>query len=109
MNFPSQTGLVRVVRMKFRPETSKTFQAFFYETQTVVASMPGCLFVDLFQDFQDQDAFYTLSLWESEEHLNQYRASDKFGEIWKYTKSLFGAPPAAYSLKPIQRNEDTHC
>jgi heme-degrading monooxygenase HmoA len=39
----------------------------------------------------------TLSIWASSGHLNAYRKSALFGEVWPQTKSGFAHPPRAES------------
>jgi len=39
----------------------------------------------------------TVSRWDSEKSLNDYRMSELFGEVWPETKRLFAAAPEVVS------------
>ncbi|MBT8400416.1 MAG: hypothetical protein KJO98_08070, partial [Rhodothermia bacterium] len=41
--------------------------------------------------------FTTYSVWDSQDHLDDYRATTLFETTWKETKSMFAEPPVATS------------
>jgi heme-degrading monooxygenase HmoA len=45
--------------------------------------------------------YFTISQWESEEALNNYRHSEFFKQTWVKTKALFQERAEAYSLSSI--------
>jgi heme-degrading monooxygenase HmoA len=51
----------------------------------------------LLRDADKPHIFCTYSIWESEAHLENYRNSALFKEVWKFTKSLFLEKPVAFS------------
>jgi quinol monooxygenase YgiN len=93
-----EAPLLRIVRMKFRPEALPAFEALFAETAVHIRNMPGCLGLRLCTDAQDPDVRYTYSLWASADALEAYRLSALFAAVWPRTKALFAAAPAAFSL-----------
>lgn len=92
--------LIRVVRMTFQPERIPEFLALFQQSENQIRRMPGCRFLELWQDMNDPAVYCTHSHWESEEQLNAYRQSALFGRVWPATKALFAAPPLAFSVQP---------
>ncbi|WP_426490878.1 putative quinol monooxygenase [Hymenobacter sp. 102] len=92
--------LIRIVRMTFQPEQVAAFLKIFQESEERIRLMPGCQFLELWQDLHDPAVYCTHSHWESEEHLNAYRRSALFGQVWPATKVLFAAPPLAFSVHP---------
>jgi heme-degrading monooxygenase HmoA len=94
----SELPLLRVVRMSFKPDLLPEFLAMFQETQPKIATMPGCLGVELKQDIAQAHVLYTLSHWRSESDLNAYRQSTLFLETWAKTKAMFQDKPQAFSL-----------
>jgi heme-degrading monooxygenase HmoA len=48
-----------------------------------------------------QNVFFTYSIWDSEDHLYQYRKSVTFKEIWSKTKPLFCNKAKAWSVEEI--------
>jgi len=96
----SQPGipLLRIVRMSFIPELVPEFLEMFYETQPKIASMEGCLSVEIMQDISQSNVYYTLSRWRSEADLNAYRSSGLFKITWTKTKAMFQDKPLVYSL-----------
>ncbi len=91
--------MIRIVKMVFDPEQIDTFQQLFAERKTRIAGFPGCQGVELLQDIDQPNVFFTYSHWESPAHLEQYRQSDLFKDTWRHTKALFAGKPAAWSVE----------
>src|SRR5215204_578083 len=89
--------LIRVVRMVFQEEKVTEFLAVFNDSKDKIRGFEGCKHMELLQDHNHPHIFMTYSHWESEEHLNNYRKSELFGQVWPATKKLFAAPPVAFS------------
>lgn len=96
--------LTRIVRLTFDKENISAFLDIFYEKKEYISNTEGCRSVALKQDVKYPGVLFTVSIWESEEHLNAYRQSELFKETWKKTKLLFSAPPMAYSLVNVKEN-----
>ena len=93
--------LVRIVRMTFKPEEVDAFLDLFHSTKDKIRNFEGCQHLELMQDYNQPNIFITYSYWESEAHLNQYRFSPLFGEVWKATKAKFADKPLAFSSKKV--------
>ncbi|MCH8515795.1 MAG: antibiotic biosynthesis monooxygenase [Cyclobacteriaceae bacterium] len=91
----------RVVKMKFRAEELESFLAVFDKKKAKILQFEGCSQVDLLQDIHDKNTCFTISIWNSEEDLNNYRNSDFFQSTWKNVKTKFDEKPKAWSLKII--------
>ena len=89
--------IIRIVRMTFRPEKTEDFLEIFRNSKVRIRAFEGCRHVELLQDLQQPHIYSTYSLWESEEHLNAYRRSALFGQVWPATKALFADKPQAWS------------
>lgn len=94
--------LVRIVRMTFHPESVADFLENFHENKKFIRNFSGCHYLELWQDENERNIFLTHSHWESEEHLNQYRDSELFKSVWKFTKARFSEKPQAFSSKKIE-------
>jgi quinol monooxygenase YgiN len=93
--------LIRIVRMSFRPEAVPTFLELFRNSQDQIRQMPGCCFLELWQDADQPSIYCTHSHWESVEALNNYRHSELFGQVWPATKALFAVPAQAFSIQQV--------
>jgi len=89
--------LVRIVRMTFQEDKTGAFLKIFRHSKDKIRAFAGCRHVELLQDINHPNVYSTYSLWDSEEHLNNYRDSELFGQVWKATKALFAAKPQAWS------------
>lgn len=89
----------RLVTLKFEPHSVDEFITTFHLFQNQIKGMPGCLHLDLLRDTEDMNTFSTYSIWESEQHLNNYRSSELFGKVWPLTKSLFSSKPETKTYK----------
>ncbi len=90
--------LVRIVKMSFDPEKTKVFLDNFNDNKEAIRNFEGCSFLELYQDKNQGNIFFTYSHWESEKHLNSYRDSKLFKSVWTSTKVLFNAKPEAWSV-----------
>ncbi|MGV6844854.1 MAG: putative quinol monooxygenase, partial [Lutibacter sp.] len=66
-------------------------------------NVDGCRLLELNRDINNPSIFFTYSYWESENHLNQYRKSELFKEVWSHTKIYFNDKPEAWSVKKLEQ------
>ncbi len=89
----------RIVRMVFRPDQTETFlNEVFEHSKDKIRAFDGCHHMELLQDAAQPNVLFTLSIWESEAHLNAYRNSELFQTTWAKTKALFDDKPQAWSV-----------
>lgn len=91
--------ITRFVKMTFQPEYTGEFEEVFSATRPGILQFPGCRKVELFTDTQNPCTYFTISHWDSEEHLDHYRSSDFFRATWSKVKPMFSARPEAWSLQ----------
>jgi len=91
--------LTRIVQMTFEPENIPSFEQIFRESSEQIRAFPGCLRLELLQDLSNPVVFFTYSIWESEAHLEAYRNSEFFRQVWAKTRQLFARKARAWSLK----------
>ncbi|TXD53023.1 MULTISPECIES: putative quinol monooxygenase [unclassified Polaribacter] len=89
---------VRIVKMSFHSKYIKEFQAMFEEKKQLIRNSDGCQLLELYQDKNNPELFFTYSYWENESDLENYRNSDFFKETWKQTKTYFNEKPEAWSV-----------
>ncbi len=94
--------IFRIVKMTFKPEYSDTFEEFARSIKSQIASVPGCLHLEMLRDFSDTNTFFTYSNWESETDLNNYRKSELFGQVWPRTKLWFAQKPEAWTVLSLE-------
>lgn len=93
--------ITRVVKMTFREDEIQRFKQIFAESAALIQSFEGCGEVRLMQDNRNENVYFTLSKWQSEEHLNSYRSSVLFETTWAKVKPLFSEKAKAWSLLDI--------
>jgi hypothetical protein len=84
--------------MTFREEAVEEFTKLFEERKSRIKGFDGCTHLELWQDSNCPNIFFTYSHWLSEDHLNHYRFSDFFKDTWGKTKALFKEKPRAWSV-----------
>lgn len=84
--------------MTFAPDRVGEFLKLFADSEALIRQMPGCYFLELWQDADQPHIYCTHSHWESAAALDAYRRSTLFGQVWPATKALFAAPPLAFSV-----------
>lgn len=90
--------ILRVVKMHFIETEIANFKTIFEQAKPLIIKMPGCQSVELKQDINQQQVFFTLSYWESENDLELYRKSELFINTWKAVKPLFAKKAEAWTL-----------
>ena len=93
--------IIRVVKMVFNEDDVESFKNLFEERKSLIRNFEGCTHLELWQDKTHQNIFFTYSWWDSEEHLNTYRASHFFDDTWTTTKQKFAARPEAWSVEML--------
>jgi quinol monooxygenase YgiN len=84
--------------LEFDPERVGEFTDFFRTNKEIIGSFPGCLSLHLHRDAKLTHVFYTVSIWENEEALENYRRSETFEHLWSFAKARFSGKPQAFSL-----------
>ncbi len=93
--------MTRIVKMEFKNEEIGSFKQLFSSNKEKIRAQPGCHGLKLLEEQSDSGTFFTYSLWESEDHLNAYRNSDLFAQVWKNTRALFADKAKAWSCNEI--------
>lgn len=91
--------IIRIVKMSFQPDKVNDFLKIFNESKNKIRSSKGCTRLELLNDVEQKNIFFTYSYWETAEDLNNYRGSELFGSVWPGTKLLFNAKPEAWSVE----------
>lgn len=88
----------RIVKMIFQPERVRDFLEIFDESKRDIRRFPGNAGLQLLRATAEPNILFTLSDWESEAALENYRASELFAATWEKTKALFSEKAAAWSV-----------
>ena len=91
----------RIVKMEFEADKVEAFKSIFQENQSKIAAQEGCYGVELLQDINVSNIFFTYSKWESQAYLDLYRETKLFKGVWTQTKALFCNKPLAWSVEEI--------
>jgi heme-degrading monooxygenase HmoA len=84
--------------MYFTKEGAEKFLEIFNESASMIRNMEGCAHLELLRDINDGNHYSTLSHWNSAAHLDNYRNSPLFRNVWGRVKPLFIRNPVAYSM-----------
>lgn len=88
----------RIVKMTFKPENTQVFENIFSNVKSEIIKSEGCKNVRLLRDTKNSCIYFTISLWENENALENYRNSELFNDTWQKTKILFSEKPMAWSI-----------
>lgn len=91
----------RIVKLSFDPLKIETFLENFNNNKDKIRNFEGCRLLELYQDKNNESIFFTYSFWESETHLENYRNSELFKNVWTQTKILFNSKPEAWSVDTV--------
>lgn len=90
--------LVRIVKMSFSPSKIDEFLNNFEANKNAIRNFKGCELLELYNELNNPEVYFTYSYWQSEMHLEQYRQSELFNSVWAKTKPLFNKKPEAWSV-----------
>jgi heme-degrading monooxygenase HmoA len=89
---------VRIVKMSFHSKHIVAFQEMFEEKKHLIRNADGNQLLELYQDKNNPEIFFTYSYWENESDLENYKNSELFIKTWKQTKTYFNDKPQAWSV-----------
>ena len=92
---------VRIVKMSFHEENIPAFLENFDLMKNKIRNAEGNRFLELYQDKNNKNIFFTYSYWETEKDLENYKQSELFYDVWAFTKKLFNAKPEAWSVDKL--------
>lgn len=87
--------------MVFKPDQVAAFKALFDEHKSDIRAVKGCHRLELLQDQDHPNIFFTYSWWEEEANLSDYKNSELFGKVWPATKALFQEKAEAWTLEQM--------
>lgn len=93
---------IRIVKMSFEDSKIESFLENFNNHKEKIRHFNGCNLLELYRDKNNTSIFFTYSYWESESHLEIYKNSDLFKNIWAKTKMMFNNQPEAWSVDNIE-------
>ncbi len=85
--------------MSFKDDQIQAFISNFEAHKSQIKAFPGCHHLELLRGTDDSNIFFTFSIWDSPDALENYRHSDLFKGIWKVTKLMFDGRPEAWSVE----------
>ena len=92
---------VRIVKMSFHEENIPKFLENFELMKEKIRNAEGNRLLELYQDKNNPEIFFTYSYWETETDLENYRNSELFYDVWQFTKKLFNDKPEAWSVDKL--------
>ena len=90
--------IIRIVKMHFTEAGVSEFLEIFNSNKLAIRSFPGCTHLELLKETDDDTVFATLSHWENQQSLENYRKSELFSSVWGRVKTLFAKPTQAFSM-----------
>lgn len=86
--------------MTFREEAVETFlHDVFEHSKDRIRAFPGCQHMELLRNLNQPNILFTLSIWDDEAALEDYRKSELFQTTWAKTKVLFAEKAEAWSVE----------
>lgn len=91
-------SITRVVKLTLHPQHIEEFKSIFASHKQHIAGFSGCLELNAYQDNKQPEVFFTISRWEQEADLDNYRYSAFFKSLWSTVKPMFAARAEAHSM-----------
>lgn len=94
--------IIRIVKLSFHKDSIEEFLENFEINKTAIRNFPGCKKLELLQDTNKTNVFFTYSYWNLKQDLEAYRNSELFNGIWAKTKLMFNDKPLAWSVERLE-------
>lgn len=94
--------MIRIVKLVFEESQIEGFLEVFEENKHQIRNFKGCNLLEVYRDKKDPCVFFTYSLWDEEEDLENYRKSDLFRSVWSQFKPKFKERAQAWSVDKIE-------
>jgi quinol monooxygenase YgiN len=91
--------ITRIVKLNIADAHIADFRATFRNNHARIVGFPGCHEVRLVHDVNDPNIHFTISVWDAESDLNNYRNSEIFASIWSTVKPWFQEKAEAWSTE----------
>lgn len=91
--------MIRIVKMSFEPSKIEEFLEVFHASKEKIRNFPGCSHLELLNDINSPNIYFTYSFWDKPDSLDNYRNSELFKGVWAKTKVLFNDKPQAWSVE----------
>lgn len=93
--------ITRIVKLTFKKEMIEDFLKIFDQIKEQVRDQPGCHDMKLVREINNDTIFMTISNWDDERDLNNYRDTQFFRSTWSTIKPWFDNKPEAWSTKTV--------
>ena len=93
--------IIRIVKMTFQKEMVDKFQLLFDSKKELIRNFKGVAKLELYRDRNQPNVFFTYSEWEDIHHLEQYRRSELFKNVWSETRNMFAEKAEAWSVDKL--------
>ncbi len=91
--------ITRIVKMNVNVLDVKKFKDLVQAYQNKILAAQGCKQVNIMCDKKIKTKFFSYSIWESEQDLENYRNSEMFKKTWNEVKQLFSSPAQAWTVE----------
>lgn len=91
--------ITRIVKLNISNERIEDFRATFRNNHARITGFSGCHEVRLVHDVNNPNIHFTISVWDAESDLDNYRYSEIFAEIWSTVKPWFQEKAEAWSTE----------
>ena len=95
--------MIRIVKMTFDPDRVNEFLANFEKVKNEIRSFEGVQHLELLNDKNKSNIYFTYSIWKDEACLEKYRYSDLFKSVWAVTKPMFIEKAEAWSTDSLAK------
>jgi quinol monooxygenase YgiN len=93
--------IIRIVKLTFRKEEVPVFNNYFQTVCETIRHQPGCHLLQAWQDIDRPEIFFTYSLWDGTDDLENYRNSAFFLQFWKTVKPWFDDKAEVWTFNKV--------
>ncbi len=93
--------MIRIVKMTFDPSKVDEFLNNFNQVKEKIRAFEGVEHLELLNDKNNSNIYFTYSIWKDDSFLEKYRQSELFKSVWAVTKPLFIEKAEAWSVNSL--------
>ncbi|WP_434106067.1 antibiotic biosynthesis monooxygenase family protein [Paraburkholderia caffeinilytica] len=97
--------ILELAHFRIAPGGNAGFEAAFATAQSILSSMPGYIYHQLYRCIEDGYEYRLLVHWNTvEDHMRGFRESPRFGEWRALLQPFFAVPPSAEHCRLVLAN-----
>jgi len=93
--------ITRITKFQITTEQRTAFSEFMHQFKDELISVKGCRHFDVLQDKNEDDMLFMFMIWEDDEKLEEFRASDLNRLLTRKIETFTKSEPTTWTVETV--------